>query len=125
MITGTLIGESLDVGASITGLPLVIREIRRERAELSPRQVEAGLPAVWTLIEFEVGEDHAEALAERLSRNLDSRGWYANFQSDSESFVVFPGRVFRYPRRDPAGRAEAQAFGRELGIPDPQLEWTV
>jgi hypothetical protein len=37
---------------------------------------------------------------------------------------VFPGRVFRYPRGDAAAREEAKAFGRELGIPEPQLDWT-
>ena len=48
-----------------------------------------------------------------------------NFQSPSESFVVFPARIFRYPRGDASGRAAAQAYGRSLAIPDPQLDWTV
>ena len=48
-----------------------------------------------------------------------------NFQSPAESFIVFPGRIFRYPRGDAAGRAEAEAHGRRLAIPDPQLDWTV
>jgi len=38
---------------------------------------------------------------------------------------LFPGRIFRYPRGDEPGRAEAQAYGRQLAIPDPQLDWTV
>jgi hypothetical protein len=34
-------------------------------------------------------------------------------------------RVFSgYPRGDEDGRAEARAYGRELGIPEPQLDWT-
>jgi hypothetical protein len=56
---------------------------------------------------------------------LDQPGWYVNFQSFAESFVVFPGRVFRYPRGDDSGRAQAQAYGRQLAIPEPQLDWTV
>ena len=48
-----------------------------------------------------------------------------NFQSPVSSFVVFPGQIFRYPRGDAAGRAEAQAYGRQLAIPEPQLDWTV
>jgi hypothetical protein len=125
VITGTLIAESLDVDASIRGLPLVIREIRRARAELSPEQIEAGLPAVWTLIDFEIADDRADALSESLSRNLGSRGWFASFQSDTESFVIFSGRVLRYPRGDTTGRSEAAAHARERGIPDPQLDWPV
>ena len=54
----------------------------------------------------------------------DQPGWYVNFQSPAESFIVFPGKIFRYPRGDAAGRAAAQAHGRQLAIPEPQLDWT-
>jgi hypothetical protein len=37
----------------------------------------------------------------------------------------FRDKVFRYPRGDPAGRAAAQAHGRAVGVPEPQLDWTV
>ena len=48
------------------------------------------------------------------------------FQSPTESFIIFPGKIFRYPRGgDAAGRAAAQAHGRRLGIRDPRLDWTV
>ena len=47
-----------------------------------------------------------------------------NFQSPAEALVVYPGKIFRYPRGDQAGRAEAQAYGRQLAIPGPQLDWT-
>jgi hypothetical protein len=33
--------------------------------------------------------------------------------------------VFRYPRGDAAGRARAQAYGRQAGVPEAQLDWTV
>jgi hypothetical protein len=39
--------------------------------------------------------------------------------------VVFPGRVFRYRRGDEAARAQAQEHGRQLGIPEHQLDWPV
>jgi hypothetical protein len=42
-----------------------------------------------------------------------------------ESFVIFPGRVFRYRRGDETRRAEAQTYGRQLAVPEPQLDWTV
>ncbi len=42
---------------------------------------------------------------------------------DRHTFVIFPGRVFRYPRGDHAARTEAEAFAVTLGIPAPQLDW--
>jgi hypothetical protein len=56
---------------------------------------------------------------------LDQPGWYMDFRSPAETFVVFPGRIFCYPRGDGAGRADAQAHGRRLAIPEPQLDWPV
>ena len=48
-----------------------------------------------------------------------------SFESPAEDFIVFPGRIFRYPRGDEAARAQAQAYGRQLAIPEPQLDWPV
>jgi hypothetical protein len=126
MIEGTLIAESLRVGANLEGLTLTVRRISRYRAQgTTPDQ-----PEVWTVLDFEAGEGGAGEggageLAEAFAGVLDQPGWYMNFQSPAESFIVFPGRVFRYPRGDEAGRAEAQAYGRRLFIPEEQLDWTV
>ena len=49
---------------------------------------------------------------------------YANWNSDTEATVVFPGKIFRYPRGDQAGREQALAHGRSVGVPEPQLDWT-
>ena len=56
---------------------------------------------------------------------LDEPGWCANFQSADAAFVIFPGKIFGYPRGDPDVRAAAQAHGRALGVPEPQLDRTV
>jgi hypothetical protein len=55
----------------------------------------------------------------------DQPAWYVDFRSPAETFVVFPGRIFRYPRGDAAGRAEAEGYGRQLAIPGTQLDWPV
>jgi hypothetical protein len=120
MYTGTLILESLRVGTSLEGIPLVVRKLSRYVASGTTRDQ----PSVWTLLEFELDDSHSLALAEALTGLLDKPGWYADFHNAREVFVVFPGRVFRYPRGDEAVRAEAQAYGRELGVPEPQLDWT-
>lgn len=121
MIEGTLIAESLRPGTTLENLELTIRKISRYRVQGStPDQ-----PDTWTTLGFEAEAAGAEQLAEIFAGALDQPGWYANFQSPAESFVIFPDRIFRYPRGDKAGRAEAQAYGRQLAIPEPQLDWTV
>jgi hypothetical protein len=119
MIKGALIAESIKPGTTLEGIPLVIRKLYR----LAPPNVTPEQPPTWTVIEFEAGEDHAEALATALTAMLDAPGWYCDFKSPSERFVVFPGRFFRYARGDKVARAEAQSHGRSLGVPEAQLDW--
>jgi hypothetical protein len=100
-------------------IPLVVRKLSRHTVTgTAPDQ-----PSVWTILDFGVDDIHAVALAEALKGVLDKPGWYADFHNEREIFVVFPGRIFRYPRGDKASRSEAQAHGRELGVPEPQLDW--
>jgi hypothetical protein len=54
---------------------------------------------------------------------LEDGGWYVDFHSPEETFVVFAGRVCRYRRGDERGRAEAEAYARARGVPQAQLDW--
>jgi hypothetical protein len=121
MIEGTLIAESLRVGTNLENLKLTVRKISRYRAQGTT----PGQPGIWTTLDFEAEVAGAGELAQAFAGVLERPGWYVNFESPVESFVVFPGRIFRYPRGDEAGRAAAQAYGRQLAIPEPQLDWTV
>jgi hypothetical protein len=121
MFEGTLIAESLQTGSTLDGLDLTVRKIAR----YAPSGTTDDQPAIWTSIEFEVADDGSDELARTLAGVLDEPGWYANFQSADVAFVIFRGKIFRYPRGDPDGRAAAQAHGRALGVPEPQLDWTV
>lgn len=124
MAGGTLIAESIRTGATLASAPLTVREIQRVApANLSPEQREAGIPARWTLIAFEVPDTDAARLAGALAEVLDGLGWYADLHTAGESFVVFAGRVFRYPRGDGARRARAEAYARAHGVPDAQIDW--
>jgi hypothetical protein len=120
MIKGTLIAESLQVGATLADVSLVVRGVRR----YDVGDVPAYQPSVWTALEFDVADGDGEVLARAFASVIAEPGWYVNFSSDSETFVVYHGRVFRYPRGDAAGRAEAQAHGRAAGVPESQLDWT-
>ena len=122
MIEGTLIAESIRAGEELGGVRLVTRTIRRAAAG----DVSAGQPGLWTLIEFEADERDAEVLAGALAKVLDQQHvCYTDFRTPEETFVVFSGRVFRYPRGDGRGRAEAAVYGRSVGVPEPQLDWPV
>ena len=121
MIEGTLIAESLRTGTNLENMKLTVRKISRFQAQGAA----GGQPGIWTTLDFEAGEAQAEDLAQTFAGALDQPGWYVDFRSPTETFVVFPGRIFRYPRGDKAGRAEAQAHGRQLAIPEAQLDWPV
>lgn len=119
VIQGAVILESLRVGTRLTGLKLRVREIYRFRQE----NVGPGQPDTWGVLEWEADEADAAEVAQAFSEVLDQPGWYVDFRSGQETFVVFPGRVFRYPRGDTAGRAAAQDHARTLQI--RQLDWPV
>lgn len=119
-LVGGLIAESLRVGAVLADVPLTVTRI--SRADVG--DVDAGQPRTWTFIDFEAADSDAERLARMLEGALESRGgWYCDFRSDTETFVVFAGRTFRYPRGDSSGRAEAADHARSVGVPEPQLDW--
>jgi hypothetical protein len=120
VIAGVLIAESLRTGARLEGVTLMVRRITRE----DDGDTDAGQPLTWTFIEFEAALEEADRLAVALSRALDKKlGWYCDFRSPTETFVVFAERVFRYPRGDRVGRSEAEAHARSMGVPESQLDW--
>jgi hypothetical protein len=120
VITGVLIAESLRTGARLEGVVLTVRMITRA----DDGDTGAGQPLTWTFIEFEAPLEEADRLAAALSRSLDQRlGWYCDFRSANETFVVFADRVFRYPRGDKGGRSDAEAHARSMGVPESQLDW--
>lgn len=123
MITGCLIAESLRVGSVLALEGLRIRRLVRQDVSDS---VTPAQPPTWTLIDFEADEADVDtdALATALAESLLAEGgWYADFTVGDQRVVAYAGKVFRYPRGDAAGRAEAVAYGRTVGVPDHQLDW--
>lgn len=114
--SGTLIGESLQAGTELEGIPLTVTKVSRVRVEDEPQ--------LWTLIYFDVAAAHAAGLARELSRVLErDGGWYCDFRSDDEVFVVFCDRVFRYRRGDRTARSTVEDYARSMGVPEAQLDW--
>lgn len=120
MFEGVLVAESLRIDATVETTLTVTRIDRVAQRDATPPQ-----PARWTLLHFRVAADDADRLAADLAAALDGPGWYADFRSVATTYVIYPGRVFSYPRGDADGRAAAVAYGRSAGVPDTQLDWPV
>jgi hypothetical protein len=120
MLSGTLLAESIKVGAELTTDGLVVTKIfRRDEPDEPP-----GMPAIWTFVEFEAEDDRADEVADRLADVLIAEGgWFADFAVGDEHVVVFAGKVFRYRNGDQAGRAQATEYGLSVGCPADQLDW--
>jgi hypothetical protein len=120
VIRGTILAESIKPGSSFQGHGMrIINWARYDVSGTAECQ-----PPIWTAIEFEAPADSSDALATDLSDVLLLPSWYANWSSNAEATVVFPGRIFRYLRGDEVGRDEAKEFGRQCGVPEHQLDWT-
>jgi len=120
VLDGVLVAESLRTGAVLAGVPPRVTKIARIEV---PRAA-PGQPRQWTLIDFAADEHDAERLADLLAAALaPTGGWYVNYSTAEEAFVVFPGRIFRYVRGDLGGREQAEIHARSLGIPEAQLDW--
>jgi hypothetical protein len=117
---GYVLVESMRLGSGLEGLPLTLTKIERYPVRnATPEQ-----PSVWTTVEFQFPEEEAGRLADALADGLEEKGgWYSHFNVNGETFVVYAGRVFRYPSGDKAGRAEAEDYGRSVGVPEQQLDW--
>ena len=121
-VVGTLIAESLRIGAQIEGISFAATKIDRARVG----DTSAGQPLVWTLMEFEIADQDAARLASLLESALQREGgWYCDFRTDDDTFVVFADRTFRYRRGDQAGRAAAAEHARSVGVPEAQLDWPI
>jgi hypothetical protein len=120
VLRGVLIGESIRLGASLRGVNLHVSAVTRFEA---PEEPNPG-PPWWTFIEFEADNADAERLSAALADCLDvALPWYASFKSETEMFVVFAGRQFRYPLADGAARSTVEDYARSVGVPQSQLDW--
>jgi len=100
-------------------VPLTLRRLSR----LPITAPADGQPATWTLIDYTCPDEHIDAFAGQLAGALAEGPWYADFSTDTTKYVVFAGRVFRYPRHDQPGRAAALAHARAADVPEAQLDW--
>ena len=80
----------------------------------------------WTLHTFEVGEDKAWDIAEKLSKSLDSKhgAWYSDFKNEKFHYIIFRNKIFKIDRSNSEKYKEVVQYGISLGIPDYQLDFS-
>jgi hypothetical protein len=121
MISSYVIAESMRAGSSIEGVPLSLTKVERYAVSSAT----ADQPGEWTLIHFEFEDGELERVISALAGVLkEEGGWYTEVTLAEEKIVIFAGKVFRYASGDATARAEAQAHGREHGVPESQLDWS-
>jgi len=107
----------------------VLKEIRITKTRVSPVTEEHKTPwlSQWTLHTVRIPAEKADVVVRELSRSLDeSHGgsWYADFRNDIFHFVVFRSKTFKVDIRKPEEYENARSYGRSLGIPENQLDFT-
>ena len=80
----------------------------------------------WTLHSVSVVGDCARDVAEKLAEVLDStHPWYASFRSGVDHYVIFRDKIFHVNDRSDKKQYEAASrYGRSLGIPEYQLDFS-
>jgi hypothetical protein len=119
MVSGVVIAESLREDAVIDGLELLVRTVTRWRNPApAPGQAD-----VWTILKFDSPTD-PDVLAGKMAAAVAPGPWYVDFRSAEHVWVIYAEKQFRYGHGDDAGRAEAIAYGRAVGVPSDQLDWS-
>lgn len=117
---GVIIEESLEDKS-------VLKELKITKTEVEQVTSEHKTPWIkqWTLHTVEIPESKAGAIAEILSRSLDSKhNWYADFKNDTNHYIIFRDKVFYIDRTSKKQYDGATAYGLKLGIPDYQLDFS-
>ncbi len=79
----------------------------------------------WTLYTVEISEDHADSIAEKISKALDrEHAWYVDFKNKTHHYIIFHDKVFFIDRRKKEQYDEAKCYGISLGIPEYQVDFS-
>jgi len=117
---GTIIGESLADQDFLTKVKIV-------KTDIEPTTPEHQTPWLhqWTLHTIEVSQPSAAKIAHELSLSLDEKHhWYADFKNDHHHYIVFSHKVFQVDRQHPEQYQPVVEYGKSLGIPEYQLDFS-
>jgi len=114
---GEIIEESLENKAVLKALNIISTRVSKvTKAHQTPWLSQ------WTLHTIEVDENHADDLAEKLSRALDpDHSWYVDYRNKDYHYVIFKNKVFKLDRSKKEDYEEMIKYGLSVGTPDYQL----
>jgi len=79
----------------------------------------------WTLHTIEISEGHADEIAKKISKSLDSKhdNWYCDFKNSKYHYIIFRNNIFKIDRSKKEQYNKVVKYGLSLGIPDYQLDF--
>lgn len=117
---GVIIEESLENKDVLQKVKIIKTEVEEVTEEHKTPWIKQ-----WTLHTVEILENQADAIAEDLSKSLDSEhAWYADFKNDKFHYIIFRNKVLKVDRSKPEQYADVTKYGLTLGIPDYQLDFS-
>lgn len=119
---GVIIEESLETAD-------VLREVRIVQTKVESVTEKHQTPWLkqWTLHTVEIPEERVRAITENISQSLDRQhgaSWYADFKNDFTHFIIFRNKIFQVDRSKKEQYETVVKYGRSLGIPDYQLDFS-
>ena len=76
----------------------------------------------WTAIFIEGEDKGVKETVKEISKAIKEK-WYANVSLGEIEYVIFNNMVFEYKKGDEETKQKAMKYGREMGIPESQLDW--
>lgn len=80
-------------------------------------------PKTWTAIFIEGNEEKIDTIAKKISNSILPR-WYANVSNNTTEYVIFNEKIFKHKKGNKEEAKEAISYGKSVGIPEHQLDWT-
>ena len=119
--SGVIIEESLEDKDVLRDLKIVSSRV----SMVTPKHATPWLTQ-WTLHTFEVTDEQAKRVAERISGALDrshAGSWYVDFKTERQHYIVYSDKIFFVDRSSLAQYLEAKNYGLSLGIPPHQMDF--
>lgn len=116
---GVIIEESLESKDALKKVKIVSTKVEQVTEEHKTPWLKQ-----WTLHTVEIPEAAADAIAERLSKDLEKEhNWYADYKNDEYHYIIYRGKIFKVDLKNPLLYKDAKQYGVSLGIPEYQVDF--
>jgi hypothetical protein len=119
---GTIIEESLGDKSVLKNVKILSTKVETVTSEHNTPWV-----TQWTVHSVEIPEKKADEIATELSWSFDASHpqWYADFRNDKVHYIIYNGQQFKVAIGDEEGYKDVRDYGRSIGIPDDQLDFSL